>query len=82
VIAFGIACAAELKALDRARWADVSWCEDDPGRSVVHVRGTKNEYRDRFVPIATLEQALCSTSRARTRRAGGAPLPIALQHPP
>ena len=58
VVAFGIACAAEFAALSRARWSDVSWYPDDPGRSVVHVRGTKNEQRDRLVPIATLEQAL------------------------
>ncbi len=58
VVAFGIACAAEFAALSRARWSDVSWYPDDPGRSVVHVRGTKNEHRDRLVPIATLEQAL------------------------
>ena len=58
VVAFGIACGAELAALARARRCDVSWCPEDPGRSVVHVRGTKNEHRDRLVPIATLEQAM------------------------
>jgi integrase len=58
VVAFAIACGAELAALKRARRSEVSWCEDDPGRSVVHVRGTKNEHRDRLVPIATLEQAM------------------------
>jgi integrase len=58
VVAFGIACGAELAALARARRDDVTWCPDDPGRSVVHVRGTKNEHRNRIVPIATLEQAL------------------------
>jgi integrase len=58
VVAFGIACAAEYSALARARRCDVSWCLEDPGQSVVHVRGTKNLHRDRLVPIATLEQAI------------------------
>jgi integrase len=58
VVAFGIACAAEHSALARARWCDVSWHPEDPGQSVVHVRGTKNLHRDRYVPIATLEQAM------------------------
>ena len=58
VVAFAIACGAELSALARARRCDISWCHEDPGRSVVHLRGTKNEHRDRLVPIATLEQAL------------------------
>src|SRR5579863_9358934 len=56
VVAFGIACGAEYAALGRARRCDVSWCPEDPGQSVVHVRGTKNLHRDRLVPIATLEQ--------------------------
>ena len=52
VLAFAIAAAAEMAALERARWVDVS---DD--RRTVRVRGTKNDHRDADIPIATLEQA-------------------------
>lgn len=74
VIAYGIACAAEFAALGRARWSDVSWDPGAPERSVVHVRGTKNEHRDRFVPHARASALarLRASPRPRDRRA---PLP-------
>ena len=53
VLAFAIATSAEMKALQRARWEDIS-----PDRSAVWVRGTKNDNREREAPITTLEQAM------------------------
>lgn len=52
VLAYGIAASAEMAALERARREDVA-----KDRSSIRVRGSKNERRDRVVPVTLLEQA-------------------------
>ena len=57
VVAFIVATSAELSALKRARRADIP--ADMAAADVrIPVRGTKNEHRDRVVPIVTDEQRL------------------------
>jgi len=46
IVAFVLATGAELAGVVRARREDIT------GR-MVHVRGTKNDHRDRWVPVVT-----------------------------
>ncbi len=57
VVAFIVATSAELGALQRAKPDDIP-ARLDSADLRVRVRGTKNEYRNRVVPIVTDEQRL------------------------
>jgi integrase len=78
-VAYILATTAETSALARARRSDIPENLDHPGLRIP-IRGTKNRYRDRRVPIVTDEQRALLAYAARHAEGDGDHLFASLQN--